>query len=105
MSDHNGQPVPGGRGLYDFAQITDTYGSEIRVRTSSAAWEPCVWIFTKRDGKEWVEHPPSQGGISVYSPHLNVEQAMRLRDALDRFIAEAQRAAANSRDTGAGGGA
>lgn len=41
--DHDGKPAPGDRGLYDFAQITDTYGSEIRVRTSTAAWEPCVW--------------------------------------------------------------
>lgn len=91
MNDHNGNPVPGGRGLYDYAQITDTYGSEICVRTSSAACEPCVWVFTSRDGKEYVEHPPSQGGISVFSPHLNVEQATRLRDALDRFIQEATR--------------
>lgn len=68
--------------------ITDTYRSEIRVRKSSAACEPCVWIFTERDGKEYAEHPPSQGGISVFSPHLNVEQATRLRNALDRFIQE-----------------
>lgn len=90
MSDHDGKPVPGDRGLYDFAQITDTYGSEIRVRSSSAACEPCVWIFTQRDGKEWIEHTPSPGGVAVISPHLNVEQAARLRDALQRFIDRAE---------------
>lgn len=84
MNDHNGKQVPGGRGLYDFALITDTYGSEIRVRTSSIAAEPCIWIFSMRDGKEYTEH--HLHGIQAISPHLNVEQAKRLRDALQKFI-------------------
>jgi hypothetical protein len=82
---HKGRKVPGGRGLYDFARIVDTYGSEITVRSSSSPGH--VWIFTKRDGKEYADHPPSQGGISVISPHLNLKQAKLLRDALDRFLA------------------
>ena len=68
--------TPRGFSIYD--QFTDTYGATIRVQESSAATEPKVWIF-------------AEGGMAENpSPHLNVEQAKRLRDALDAFISEGE---------------
>jgi hypothetical protein len=74
MAEPNRSTTPRGFAVYD--QLTDTYGSVIRVQQSSAATEPCCWIFAAQ----------SNGGAA---PHLNVEQAKRVRDALDAFIAEA----------------
>ena len=58
------------RGFTIYDQFTDRYGNEVSVVESSLATEACCWIFA---GK---------------APHLNVEQAKRVRDALDAFIAE-----------------
>ena len=66
------------RGFTIYDQFTDTYGSDVRVQESSAATAAKVWIFCNKHGF------PDQGT----SPHLNVPQAVRLRDALDAFIAE-----------------
>jgi len=63
------------RGFAVYDQFTDTHGSEITVQESSAATCAKVWIFC--DG----ELGPAA--------HLNVEQAKRVRDALDAFITEA----------------
>lgn len=67
--------TPRGFTIYD--QFTDTYGSDIRVQESSSAEEARVWIFATA----------AQSGAGA-SPHLNVEQAGRVRDALDAFIRE-----------------
>jgi len=64
------------RGFVIYDQFKDTYGSEIRIQHSSAATRTCVWIFA--DGED----------DSTSSPHLDVEQAKRVRDALDVFIRE-----------------
>ena len=61
------------RGFAIYEKITDNRGSEIRVQKSSAADDDYVWIFAKRGGYD-------------DSPHLNVEQAKLIRDALDEFI-------------------
>jgi len=86
--DHDGQPTGGDRGLHDFALITDTYGRRIRVRTSSSAEGPRVWIFTNdQEGYDGIFH---LGEWHSFSPHLNVEQAERLIDALQRFVKRAK---------------
>lgn len=63
------------RGFAVYDQFVDHYGSEVRVQKSSLASEPAVWIFAQRDGKD-------------ESALLTLEQAKRVRDALDSFIAE-----------------
>lgn len=65
------------RGFAVYDQFTDAYGSQVRVQESSSATEPRCWIFAaQRDDGE------------SSSPHLDVEQARRVRDALDAFIRE-----------------
>lgn len=61
------------RGFTIYDEFTDTNGSQIRVQESSIATESRCWIFA---------NPPS--------PHLNVEQAKRVRDALNAFIRECE---------------
>ncbi len=62
------------RGFVIYDEFTDTYGREVRIQESSHADGDRCWIFT--DG--------SPGA----APHLDVEQARRVRDALDVFIGE-----------------
>ena len=59
------------RGFTIYDQFTDRYGKQVTITESSLATESCVWIH-------------SSGG----APHLTVEQARRVRDALGAFIAE-----------------
>jgi hypothetical protein len=66
------------RGLAVYDEFTDTYGSKIRVQESSAATEPKCWIFADA----------ASSMAATTQPHLNVEQAKRVRDALDAFISE-----------------
>lgn len=80
--DHDGG-VFTQRGFQDYCELVDRYGSTVTVRQSSLASEPCVWIFSKKDGQDGVFH---LGKWQAYSPHLTVEQAKRVRDALQRFI-------------------
>lgn len=76
--EHKGKPAPGDRGLYDFARILDTYGSEVTLRLSSTAGKACVWVFCENK-----QH-------ANMAPHLDVRAARLLRDGLDRFIAEVE---------------
>lgn len=63
------------RGFVTYTQITDTYGNNVTVRQSSSAEEDSVWVFCgDADGHE-------------LTPHLNVEQATVVRDALNAFLA------------------
>lgn len=75
MSDLNRSTTPRGFVIYD--NFTDTSGSKVRVQESSLATAQCVWIFAER-------------GEEDSSPHLDVEQARRVRDALDVFIRESE---------------
>jgi hypothetical protein len=68
--------TPRGFTIYD--QFTDGYRSEIRVQESSSAEDARVWIFAEPPN---LDDPPP-------APHLDVEQAKRVRDALDAFIRE-----------------
>ena len=65
------------RGFVIYDEFTDAGGTGVRVQESSSAEESRCWIFT--DG--------SARGASG-TPHLNVEQAKRVRDALGAFIRE-----------------
>jgi hypothetical protein len=66
------------RGFANYVTLTDKYNSEVTVRKSSLATDDCVWIFASN---------PDQG-YKEPSPHLNVEMAVKVRDALDEFIRE-----------------
>lgn len=70
-----------GRGFGIYAEVTDRYGSRVRVQQSSLAFEDCVWIFADENPDPNYEHP---------HPHLTVEQAKAVRDGLDQFIREAE---------------
>lgn len=65
------------RGFAIYLNIVDTYGTKVRVQESSSAEGPHIWIFCDPMSEE-------QKGTS---PHLNLEQAEAVRDALDRAIA------------------
>ena len=65
------------RGFTTYDDFTDTHGNRVWLQTSSSAKGPCVWIFATGQ--------PASGSTS---PHLDVEQAKRLRDALGAFITE-----------------
>lgn len=64
------------RGFVTYDVFEDSGGSRITVRQSSAATEPKVWLF----------HAHTTDLMAM--PHLNREQATRLRDALDEFLKE-----------------
>lgn len=64
------------RGFRIYAELTDKYGSKIRVQESSLATDTCVWIFANNDK---LDEP---------APHLTVEQARQIADALYLFVAE-----------------
>lgn len=96
------------RGLLVYAELTDRYGSVIRVQQSSLATGDCVWIFAEhatRQAREDIRERLAAAGfitplqlaeLAAFlepSPHLNVEQATRVRDALDAFISEHRDAA------------
>lgn len=71
-------PAPASdRGFLDYAgsPCETTYGHTITVRESSAALGPHVWLF--------IGDSPTVDG---HDPHLNLDQAMWLRAALDQFI-------------------
>lgn len=69
MSKPNRGTTERGFAIYD--RFFDQKGTEIHVQKSSLANEPCVWIFS-----------------TALGAHLTIEQAKRVRDALDTFISE-----------------
>jgi hypothetical protein len=64
------------RGFLAYAggPIETDYGHTIRVQESSAASGPHVWLFI------------GEGDQPGTDPHLDLEQAIALRAALDQFI-------------------
>jgi len=65
--------TPRGFAIYD--QLSDTHGNEVRIQQSSSADHDAVWIFCGSDS-------------DYQTPHLTTEMAIRVRNALDAFIAE-----------------
>ena len=76
MAEPNRSTTERGFTVYD--QFTDMYGHDVRVQESSSAEGARAWIFCSKGGS------PQEKA----SPHLDVEQAKRVRDALDAFIGE-----------------
>ncbi len=64
------------RGFTDYADFKDSYGAHVRVRESSAASEPKVWIFV--DNRPVTD---TNGAI-----HLTVEQARVLIAGLQEWL-------------------
>lgn len=65
-----------GRGFANYAVIDTDYGHQVTVRESSAADGSYVWLLVG-----------DSETVKSHSPHLSVGQALRLRDALNMFIA------------------
>ena len=72
------------RGFDTYDEFEDRYGSTITVRKSSLAFEDAVWIFCK-NGPGFGDVAGEDG-----SPHLTVEHAQRLINALQTFINESE---------------
>lgn len=72
------------RGFTTYDEFTDTYGAKVTIRESSAATRTCVWVFTEGGDT----HADINGHVNDGNAHLDVEQATRLRNALDAFIKE-----------------
>jgi len=66
------------RGFSIYGKVIDSRGCEVSVQESSAAGGPYIYLFTKDLKGVYRGQEPS--------PHLSVEQATVLRDALDLFI-------------------
>lgn len=75
------EPTETPRGFHDYADFVDTYGINVRVRESSSAEGPHLWVFTKSTDRPGT---PESDGVT----HLNVEQAKLLRDAIDYWLNE-----------------
>ncbi len=69
------------RGFAVYTMFEDTYGNNVRVQESSSAEGPHIWIFCDPMN-------PDQKGVS---PHLSLEQAEHLRDALGQAIERGKR--------------
>lgn len=90
-----------GRGFTIYDELADSKASRIRVQDSSAAFGPYVWIFADHaEPGMYLTHADRMAlaGFDLAelaaklspSPHLDVTQAERVRDALDAFIREAK---------------
>jgi hypothetical protein len=92
------------RGFGIYAEVTDKYGSKVTVQESSLATDDCVWIFASYSEAGNVSRADfvlrhlndrlrdlNLDELAAHlgpSPHLNVEQAKQVRDALSEFIRE-----------------
>ena len=82
------------RGFAVYGDVKDERGQDVRVQQSSQDGGPYVWIFVdpprgeprcpQAVGGEVHGDPPF--GCVCRAPHLTVEQAKAVRDALDAFI-------------------
>lgn len=86
------------RGFAIYGKFTDTHGSQVRVQESSSAGNPRVWIFACHEKpdpalsdaiRQQLGRDPADLAVMLTpSPHLDLEQARQVRDALDAFIRE-----------------
>ncbi len=73
------------RGFIQFDAVPDTYGGQVRVYESSAAFVPHVWIDIKSPAKlQEVAGPPD--GMTAGTVHLTLDQATQVRDQLTWLI-------------------
>jgi hypothetical protein len=75
------------RGFGVYADFTDRYDNQVRVQESSLATEPAIWIFCEPSEREARRY--REIGIAP-SPHLTIEMAKLVRDALTEFIARSE---------------
>lgn len=68
------------RGFQEYTEFVSVYGDTVRAYESSSAMAPHVWVNIATNDP----HPTHEPGKAI--AHLNVEQAIQLRDALDTFI-------------------
>lgn len=66
------------RGFLMFDDFATDYGHRLEIQESSAAMEPCVWLRIRPSNIPNVDFTDTV--------HMTVGQAIRARDALDRFI-------------------
>jgi len=95
---HPMKTYPGDRGFAQYLECTDTYGNTVRVKESSAAMYDAVWVFIEgglvmvdpADPAHCQRLVDSAGNEvkQAAATHLNLEQAIKLRDALSEWIAE-----------------
>lgn len=76
------EPAKDNRGFLTFADFKDGYETRVRVKESSAAFEPHIWIFVDEDEKAFTLERGKAGA------HLTLEQAKEVADALNRAIIE-----------------
>jgi hypothetical protein len=71
------------RGFFGFGRFKTKWHGQMRVQESSAAFHgPVAWVFTELDySNNPKEHPPAL--------HLKYDDAKNLRDALTKFIEQA----------------
>jgi hypothetical protein len=72
------------RGFACYARLTDSYGADVQVNESSAA------TIEGEDRGPWVWIMITGGGITDNegSAHLDIRDAVKVRDALTEFIDE-----------------
>lgn len=70
------------RGFLMFDDFATDYGHTLEIQESSAATQPCVWLRIRPSTVPNVDFTDTV--------HMTVDQAIRARDALDRFIQSTQ---------------
>lgn len=68
------------RGFRVYAEFVDTYGATVDVVASSLATERRVWLHVRPDG--------ATATVPGGNAHLDADGAVRVRDALDTWLAE-----------------
>lgn len=82
------------RGFENYCEIIDQRGRTVTVRESSQAGEGWVWIFCQdASGADGQLH---LGKWQSYSPHLSIDNARDVVDALNRWIADQQSPCSNN---------
>jgi hypothetical protein len=79
------------RGFTAFDEFKCTRNTNIRIKESSAASDPHIWLFLDEDATVFTRPTPGSAGA-----HLSIENAERLRDALDVAIREHYQIAAGA---------
>ena len=75
------------RGFTTYDTFQDSYGAEVRVKESSSAEEPKVWIFVaggKTSGLSGIDRNDTNDGQA----HLNEEQVDKVIAALQQWKKE-----------------
>lgn len=80
------------RGFSIYGRVIDSWGSEIRVKRSSAMGEPRSYVFVlDSEGREFEKGIVGcRDGISVVSPHLTAQNARDLAKILTAFADDAE---------------